>query len=125
MENLKVKKKLTIAFDLDGTLAQYDGYKGPFVFGPPVTGMKELFMKLQEEGHNVGVYSCRNDDEVLWWCNEYGLQPSWINKNMFLDIDCPNKPYADIYIDDKCIKFDGNAKDLEWRIDNFKEWWKE
>ena len=118
------EKRLTIAFDLDGTLAEYHGYEGPFIFGPPNPGMKELFERLQKQGHDCGIYSCRNNEEVNYWCKRYDIKPTWINRNQFLSIDCINKPFADIYIDDKCIKFTGCADKLESEIHDFKEWWK-
>lgn len=117
-------RKPIIAFDLDGTLAEYAGYKGAYIIGKPVKGMLELMDRLREQGWEIGIYSCRNNEEVSFWCNKWHVVPDWINQNKFLGQDCPNKPFADIYVDDKAIRFDGDAVDLEHQIQNFKEWWK-
>ena len=48
-----------IGVDLDGTLAQYGGWKGPDTIGEPVPLMKERVMKWLNEGAEVRIFTAR------------------------------------------------------------------
>ena len=43
--------------------------------------------------------------------------------NLFIDIT-NTKDLAWLYIDDRCLKFDGEYSSLEEQINNFKPWYK-
>ena len=53
-----------IGVDLDGTLAQYGGWKGPDTIGDPVPMMKERVMKWLNEGAEVRIFTA--EDVVLF-----------------------------------------------------------
>lgn len=53
-----------IGVDLDGTLAQYGGWKGPDTIGDPVPTMKERVMKWLNEGAEVRIFTA--EDVVLF-----------------------------------------------------------
>ncbi len=46
-------------FDLDGTLAKYDGWKGEKHIGEPVAKMVDLAKKLHSEGKKVKIFTAR------------------------------------------------------------------
>ena len=46
-------------FDLDGTLAKYDGWKGIDHIGEPVKPMVELIKRMHDEGKVVKVMTAR------------------------------------------------------------------
>jgi hypothetical protein len=52
-----------IAVDFDGTLAQYDGWKGPDHVGPPIAAMVARVMAWLAEGRDVRIFTARV------WCD--------------------------------------------------------
>lgn len=48
-----------IGVDLDGTLAMYDGFKGPEHIGDPVPKMLERVKKWLAEGREVRIFTAR------------------------------------------------------------------
>lgn len=48
-----------IGVDLDGTLAMYDGFKGPEHIGEPVPKMLERVKKWLSEGREVRIFTAR------------------------------------------------------------------
>lgn len=48
-----------IGVDLDGTLAHYDGFKGPEHIGEPVPAMLERVKQWIEEGREVRIFTAR------------------------------------------------------------------
>lgn len=68
-----------IAVDLDGTLAEYDGWQGPLHIGKPVPAMLERVKVWLEEGREVRIFTARvaHDDSgdcqhrIERWCKEH------------------------------------------------------
>lgn len=50
-----------IGVDLDGTLAEYHGFKGPEHIGPPVPAMLERVKRWLGEGRDVRIFTARVD----------------------------------------------------------------
>lgn len=48
-----------IGFDLDGTLAYYDQWKGEEHIGDPIPSMKKLLLKHISEGETVKIFTAR------------------------------------------------------------------
>lgn len=46
-------------FDLDGTLAKYDGWKAPDHIGEPITPMINMVKRFLEEGKKVRIFTAR------------------------------------------------------------------
>lgn len=53
----------TIGVDLDGTLAEYHGWKGETHIGKPIVGMVEHILKAKAEGKKIFIFSARCTDE--------------------------------------------------------------
>ncbi len=49
----------TYAVDWDGTLVEYDGYKGPGVYGAAVWPMVQRIQQWLNEGHEVIIHTSR------------------------------------------------------------------
>jgi hypothetical protein len=61
-----------VGFDLDGTLATYDGYKGDNVVGDPIPAMVERVRVLLEQGVEVRIFTARAPHPAIRrWCTEH------------------------------------------------------
>lgn len=59
------RKRLHYAVDLDGTLAEYRGWRGQTSIGAPVEPMVKLVKELLAQGHLVSIFTARIADEYL------------------------------------------------------------
>ena len=110
------KFKKTILIDLDGVLNEYEG-KFDKDFIPPIKlGAKEFLEKLAQE-FDLKLFTTRNKILATKWLIENNID------NLFDDITS-NKELAWVYIDDRCINFDGNFDNLTNSIKSFKPWYK-
>lgn len=64
-----------IGVDLDGTLAHYDGWKGPEHIGSPIILMADKVRKWLQEGQEVRIFTARAGDNptvsipfIETWC---------------------------------------------------------
>lgn len=48
-----------IGFDLDGTLAKYDGWKGIEHIGDPIPEMRDLLWRLHDSGKRIKIFTAR------------------------------------------------------------------
>lgn len=69
-----------IGVDLDGTLAQYDGWKGVDHIGLPVPKMLDRVKAWLAEGADVRIFTartCREDEADMIWavCEASGTEP--------------------------------------------------
>lgn len=69
---------MSIAVDLDGTLAYYDGWKGVGVIGTPIPRMLERVKQWIKDGEEVVIFTARvsfHGDEAVKhiedWCLEH------------------------------------------------------
>lgn len=115
-------KPKTIAFDFDGVLAHYDGWRGHNHLGKPIPGMKDLLWELKESGWTIIIYTTRGNAEIQEWCERRNFPCDYVNFNPDIQGNNPGKPIADIYVDDRAIKFNGVPADLRRQIANFKTW---
>jgi hypothetical protein len=101
-----------IGVDLDGTLAKYDGWKGPTHIGEPVPAMVDRVKRWLAEGITVKVFtarvSARDGDElaevagaIIAWCQTHIGQK--------LDITCV-KDFGMIELwDDRVVAVEPNT----------------
>lgn len=112
--------KPTVVFDFDGVIHSYtSGWKGVTkIPDPPCTGIKQAIQELRDEGYRVVVVSTRSEtDEGRVAIYRY------LNKwDIVVDDVSATKPPALCYIDDRAIRFDGDAYKLKEEIINFKTW---
>ena len=124
-DGLKIKDK-TLCFDLDGVLAQYAGWDGDYApIGDPMPGMRELLLQLRANGNTIIIFTLRGAHGVKVWADKHDMPYDWININGDFYGQNTGKPFADIYIDDRAVRFTGDVAQLATDIDTFKVWWEE
>ena len=114
MNNKKFKK--TILIDLDGVLNTYTGNYNKDNIPPVKDGAKEFISNLAKE-FNLKLFTTREKELALKWLTDNGLG------DMFVDVTNIKEP-SFLYIDDRCIRFDGDYEKLQAEIDAFEVWWK-
>ena len=108
--------KRTILIDLDGVLNEYTGGFDENYIPPIKTGVKEFVKKISED-FDIKLFTTRNKI----------LASKWLIENK---IDCyfkditNTKDLAWLYIDDRCLKFEGDYSLLTEQINNFKPWYR-
>lgn len=112
---MKTLKK-TILIDLDGVLNEYTGNFDKDFIPPIKKGAKEFIEKLSEN-YELKLFTTRNKILATKWLIANGID------NFFNDIT-NTKDLAWLYIDDRCINFDGKFENLINSINKFKPWYK-
>lgn len=111
-----MERKLIIALDFDGVLHGYSKeWHDGTIYDPPIKGTLEALDKLQDDGYEFVVFTCRDKTEDIeaWILQQFGIYIRVTN----------GKPYADMYIDDRGWHFQ-NWEDTLKEIDRrAKEGW--
>ncbi len=112
----------TICIDFDGVISDYRGYFGKGKFGSPIEGVREAINELYEEGWKIIIHTTRSETEqIKRYLEVNGIPYHFVNhnpENSKLDLS-PHKPIADVYLDDRAVRFEG-----EWNkklLDKIKE----
>ena len=115
-------KKQNVVFDFDGVINSYaSGFCGDEnIPDPPVSGIKEAIEDIRKQ-YNVVVVSTRcsrpsGEKAIRDYLEKYGIE---------VDDVVAVKPQARCYIDDRAIRFDGDASVLLDKINAMKPWHKE
>lgn len=115
--------KKTVVFDFDGVIHNYTGeWDGVDVIsGSLVPGIDCALKAIHDAGYEVVVVSTRcavleGLDALKAWFRKHGIYG-------YIDRVSPTKPPAIVYIDDRAIRFDGNADGLLEQINDFHPWW--
>ncbi len=109
------RKKLLI--DLDGVLNEYRGNYDENFIPPLKTGAKEFLEKLPKENYEIKIFTTRNRLLTSKWLIDNGLE------EIVSDVTNVKEP-AYLYIDDRCILFNGDFEKTREQINNFKVHWK-
>jgi len=121
---LKMSDQKYVCIDLDGTIAHYEEWKGETHFGEPVEGVQEALKQISYAGWKIIIFTTRANRKLV---SEYLLSHSipfdYINENP----DQPKnaiggKPYAEAYIDDRGIQFNGNWQETANEVIHFIPW---
>ena len=111
------KTPKVVAVDLDGTLLEYDGWKGPAHFGQPIPGVVKALFELKKAGWAVAIWTTRRTDYALKaHLDKHDIPYDFINKNPFGPSNGSHKIFADVYLDDRAVRFTGNTSGLAKRI---------
>lgn len=114
-------KRRIIAVDLDGVIADYDGWDGSGAIGKPRKDVIEALAMLRNEGWKVIVYSCRSSAEIAPYLDRHSVPFDEINQDSS-GVTSGAKPAATVYWDDRACRYSGDAtKDLDI-IRNFRTW---
>ncbi len=113
----KMKRKIInpICIDFEGVISEYDGWKDEEVLGKPMKGAKEFIEKIINSGLKYSIFTTRPIDKIESWIKEnYFPKPEIIT---YIKIKSP------LYIDDRCIKFDGDFDKLIKDMKKFNVYW--
>ena len=110
------KFRKTILIDLDGVLNEYTGGFDKDYIPPIKDGAKE-FLENLSENFDIKIFTTRNKILATKWLINNSI-------DQFV-VDITNvKDLAWLYIDDRCINFDGNFENLSNNINNFRPWYR-
>ncbi|MFH0977785.1 MAG: hypothetical protein V1837_00640 [Candidatus Woesearchaeota archaeon] len=110
------EKKRVVCIDFDGVIASYSGWKGSKHFGKPVRGIKEFLEDLQKTGLSFVVLTSRAPKTIKHYFKKYSIPAP----DRVTNVKIP----ASVYIDDRCIRFDGNFSHLRKDLRTFRVHWK-
>ena len=102
---------MILAIDFDGTLVDHEYPK----IGALKPGAKEALLAFKKAGHKIVIWTCRAGEEeraVRQFMNDNGVPYDVLNAAAPGADLGTRKIYADVYIDDKCMRFDDNWEDL-------------
>ena len=114
----------TICIDIDGTITHYIDWVDAHTFGEVLPHCAEAIHHLKADGWFVIIYSTRADrNEITRFLNEHNVPVDASNENPNQPANAVGgKPYADVYLDDRAIQFDGHWEDMYERISSFAPW---
>jgi len=107
----------TIAIDLDGVLAQYDGWKGPDHYGDPMPGAVDFLKALIVADMQPVIHTSRSGPALGEWLRKHF--PPEVLANLIVS---STKQPAWLQIDDRCFLFKGTFPTVA-EIENFRPWW--
>jgi len=102
----------TVALDLDGVLATYNGFHA--AIGAPLPGSAAFLRRLSALGWDAVLHTCRDAADVDPWLREHGLR---------LPV-ATGKPIASAYLDDRAVRFTGDWADALRDLEALRPWWK-
>ena len=108
--------KKTILIDLDGVLNTYTGNFDPN-FIPPIKDGAVEFLENLSKNYEIKLFTTRNKLLATKWLIENKID------SYFQDIT-NTKEVCYLYVDDRCVTFDGDYNSLNDKIENFKVWHK-
>lgn len=101
---------MSIAVDLDGTLAEYHGWKGPEHIGIAVPKMLERVKAWIKEGEEVKIFTARiHNDEVA-----LATVRTWLIENGIGALEVTNIKSPDMkeFWDDRAVKVEFNTGEI-------------
>lgn len=115
----------TICIDFDGVIHDYsNGYQGPDVFGSMVPNADAGTQALKRNGWTVIIFTTRKkSDKMEQWLKDHGISYDYINENPNQPKDTSGKIMADVYLDDRGIRFCGRWD--KWLLEDimtFETW---
>ena len=108
--------KKTLLIDLDGVLNEYTGNFDKNYIPTIKTGAKKFIERISNN-FEIKLFTTRNKILASKWLIENNLE------NYIQDIT-DKKDLCWLFIDDRCINFDGNYENLYEQIQKFKPWYK-
>ena len=107
----------TVAFDFDGVLATYDGFKGVDIFGEPIPETIKATQELKKLGYCVIIFTTRLDTPKLReWLKKHKVAYDAINKNPNQPPHTAFKPVWHCYIGDRALCFNVNGARWETNV---------
>lgn len=117
-----------IGVDFDGTLAQYDGWRGPDFVGEPVPEMLKMVRQWVAEGRDVRIFTARVSDVYFEVGNGFSHTPEnaaqqerlireWCKK--YIGVELPVTFKKDLQME---VLFDDRAVQVEYNTGRLVGW---
>jgi hypothetical protein len=105
------RRPFTIAFDLDGTLAEKEEPFNPDTIGDPIPEAVEYARRFQEAGARIIIFTVRGNKRLVRkWLDRHDVSYDYINENPDQPADASGKVLADVYIDDRAVNGENPAE---------------
>jgi adenylylsulfate kinase len=114
-------RRRTLAVDFDGVIANYSGWKGEGVHGPPRHDVLEALATLQREGWKIVIHTTRSDTDIGDYLASHQVPYDEINRNSDYQ-NLGGKPVATVYWDDRALRYSGDATQDLHLIRRFATW---
>ena len=106
-----------VGFDLDGTLALYDGWKGDKHIGDPIPKMVALAKGLHSKGVRIKIFTARVSPKSWGEANLEDIQDAiwkWCDRNLGFrpEITCEKDRWMLDFYDDRCHEVIKNRGEL-------------
>ncbi|KKL28609.1 hypothetical protein LCGC14_2373440 [marine sediment metagenome] len=117
---LAIRQRVGV-IDLDGTLAEYDGWQGPTHFGKPVLNALDAVKELNTWGWRLIVHTTRGDERMVeTWLEANGFLRylDTVNSTVHNPEGCSHKPIAEVYFEDReanIVNYVYLGKSYNWR----------
>jgi hypothetical protein len=104
---MRSRPKRILCVDLDGTLAEYNGWHGFTAIGKPIPAVVDMVRREAASGSYIIIHTCRVttiDNRVIH--QAVGAIEKWLRKNKIPHDDIwstVGKPYGAWYVDDKAV----------------------
>jgi hypothetical protein len=89
--------------------------------------MPEEIAALRQAGWKVAIWTCRNKNEyagIKAHLADHGIEVDYLNENPHEAPSTSPKIYADVYLDDRGLQFDGDARGLAAKVMKHRQWFK-
>lgn len=97
-----------IAFDFDGVISSYDGWKGVDVFGTPDMNVVYAMRRLSAQEWKIVVFTTRIETPKLRaWLKEHDVPYNSINSTKHNPPDTSIKPIYHVIVDDRAVQYKG------------------
>lgn len=116
--NLKLKEGHAVCFDFDGVIHKYkDGWKDGSIYDEYNKEIINLMCFLQKAGVPIFICSTREPTQIISWWNKQGFwcealsisnDKTFWNNLKFIGVTNRKLP-AQLYIDDRAYKYDGQT----------------
>lgn len=107
-----MKDKSWIGVDLDGTLAEYHGWEGALVIGPPIPLMVEFVKALLAHGKTVKIFTARIDEPRRWDIEDAIYDWCATHLGVVLEITNVKDKYCETIYDDRAVQVRRNTGEL-------------
>lgn len=122
LTTVKKESEKNIALDFDSVIHSYTTpFSGrDYIPDPPVRGAIEGVKKLYESGYTIHICSARaatkSATKAIWeWLKRYEI-------DIYIENVSNIKPCCKLFLDDKCVTFNGNWGDALYDIEMFVPW---
>lgn len=113
------------AFDFDGVIATYSGFKGSDSVEAPNDEVIRAIRTLKERGHTIIVHSTRGEAVLRAYCATHNIPVDYFNENPNEHGENYGKPIAHAYVDDRAVNYHmQTAEELVEQLESFQPHWK-